>query len=264
MESISNLHLSGGIISNREILLKPDIHQLKENTMPATYNNKARITRDDKYIVKHEVPNIRVDSKMVSNIVEAFKLSGDYLRKGEVSQTVKNPVGQYCQNSRVTGRVYIKVKGRKSPVTVDLFSYWPSWSHVLDSNGKPKLDAEGNPIRVYSKEHGSTLVTLMQSGGFRNPTMQGLEHLAYCALGIVKARVHAPREGLIKSEVLTRLESAGLEVVKCWYKGQEYNRQYITDKLTRMRRIFDAVQGSGEYLPIEKRRGNFVIGIEGQ
>ena len=230
---------------------------------PATYNNKAKIG-DEKFITKHEVPTIRLDSKFTDRIVKAFKLAGDYIRKGEVSQTVRNAVGQYCQNSTVTGRVFIKVKGRKSLVKIDLFGYWPSWNHVLDSKGKPKLDAEGNPIRVYSKEHGSTLVTLMQAGGFKNPTSQALEHLAYCALGVVKARTSSPREGLIKSEVMTTLEGSGLEVIKCWYKGQEYTRQFLTDKISRMRSIFDAVQSTGEFAPIERKRGNFVVGIEGQ
>ena len=223
--------------------------------MGATYNNKAKIVEDDNIITAHSVPNVRLDSKMIEAIRKAFKLSGKYVREGEVSKTVQNSVAQYANNSRSTGRVVLKVKGRSKPITVDIFDYWPSWSIVTDKDGKES--------RFYSKNHGANVINLMQSGKFSNPTSQVLEHIAYTAISVVKSRQNTPREGLIKAQVLEYLESTGIKVVKCWYKGNQFDRDFLTSKIKKMRSIFDAMQSIGEFAPIEKKP-TFQIGIIGQ
>ncbi len=222
---------------------------------PATYNNKNRISPKEGVleITKLSVPNIKLTPNMIAKVIKAFKLSAKYIREGEVSKTVKNSVGQYCQNSTVTGRVILKVKGRAKTVAVDLFGYWPSW----------KLSEDGK-VRLYSKEHSATVLKLMASGSFSNPTAQLLEHVAYTALSVIKSRQNTPREGLIKSQVLDYLEASGIQVVKAWYRGKEYDRQYITSKVATMRVIFDAMRSVNQFEDIERRRDDSVFSIKGQ
>ncbi len=224
-------------------------------TVGATHNSSNRITPKDGVIQITElsVPKIKLSEGHIAKIIKAFKLSAKYIRDGEVSKTVKNSVGQYCQNSTVTGRVIVKVKGRAKTVAVDLFGYWPSW----------KLSEDGK-VRLYSKEHSATVLKLMASGSFSNPTAQLLEHVAYNALSVIKSRQNTPREGLIKSQVLEYLEASGIQVVKAWYRGKEYNREYITSKVKTMRVIFDAMRSVKQFEDIEKRRDSTVFTIKGQ
>lgn len=224
--------------------------------MPATYNNKNRIDGETTYITKHDVPSVRLDDKLKAKIVKAFQLSGEYVRRGDISLTVKNPVAQYANNSTVTGRVVVKVPGRKALVTVDLFGYWPSWANVKGDDGEV--------VRHYSKNHGAAVVSLMQSGRFSDVTSQVLEHIAYTALSVIKARQNTPREGLIKAEVLGFLEGTGIKVVKASYRGNDYNREYLTSKISTMRTIFEAMRSIGQFEDIERKRGPFIVGIEGQ
>ncbi len=226
--------------------------------MGATYNNKDRIIKDPNVveITELSVPKIKIPDTMKVKIIKAFQLSGEYVRGGEVSKTVKNSTAQYAHNSRVTGRVELKLKGRVKPVTVDLFGYWPSWANLQDDKGKT--------VRHYSKEHGSKVIKLMCSGSFADPTQQLLEHVAYNALSVIKSRQNTPREGLIKAQVLEYLESSGIEVVKAWYRGKEFDRKFLTSKIATMKVIFDAMQSVGQFAEIEKRRDSGVFTIQGQ
>ncbi len=226
--------------------------------MGATYNNKNRITKDPNVveITELSVPRIKIPDTMKAKIIKAFQLSGEYVREGEVSKTVKNSTAQYAHNSRVSGRVELKIKGRTKLVTVDLLDYWPSWANIQDSEGKT--------VRKYSKEHGSKVIKLMCSGSFSDPTQQLLEHVAYNALSVIKSRQNTPREGLIKAQVLDYLEASGIEVVRCWYRSKEYQREYMTSKIRTMRVIFDAMQSVGQFAEIEKRRDSGVFTIQGQ
>jgi hypothetical protein len=225
--------------------------------MGATHNSKASMDGSGPLaIVEHNVPTIRVDNDLVEAINGGFKLAGTYVRQGEVSQTVENSTAQYASNSRCTGRVVLKIPNRASSVQVDLLSYWPSWHEDKDSKGKA--------VRIYSKNHGSKIITLMQTGSFANPVMQALEHIAYCTLGVIKARINSPREGLIKANVLEALESSGILVEGGNYRGEEFTREGMLTKVATMRQIFDAMQSVGQFQAIEKRGAAYQVNVLGQ
>ena len=220
-----------------------------------THNSNTRITpkKGIVQITKHSTPNIKLPDTFKVKINNAFVKMCEYIREGEVSKTVENPVAQVLHNSTTTGRVHLKVKGRAKIVEVDIFGYWPSWN--MSDNGK---------VRLYNKSHGASLMSKMANGTFSNPTQEVLEQMSYLALSVIKARQTTPREGLIKATLLDYLESTGIEVVKLWYRGKEYDRDYLTSKIKVMRTIFDAMQSAGQFKPIERKRDNTVFTIQGR
>jgi len=224
--------------------------------MGASRNDKDRMDSKFTSVVEHDVPTIRMDAELIEGIKKGFMLAGTYVREGEVSLTVENAVAQYASNSNVTGRVHLKIPNRKSEVQVDILAYWPSWHE--DKN------KAGETVRIYSKNHGSKIITLMQTGTFSNLPMQALEHIAYCALGVVKARINSPREGLIKASVLELLESSGILVTGGSYRGEEFTRDSMLSKVTTMRKIFDAMQSVGQFKPVERGGKVFAVGVTGQ
>ncbi len=228
----------------------------KHEAKGGTYNNKERGDGTFFQVVEHDVPSIRIDDELKEGIRKGFQLAGEYVRRGEVSLTVENSTAQYAQNSMCTGRVNLRIPNRKASVRVDILGYWPSWHE--DKN------KAGETVRIYSKNHGSKIITLMETGTFSNLTMQALEHIAYCALGVIKARTNSPREGLIKANVLEALETSGILVEGGSYRGEEFTRESMQSKVATMRQIFDAMQSVGQFQTVERKGKAYQVGPSGQ